>query len=420
MTTFDQTTSVPTLESVHNNLEQTVSESNLDSSSIDAGKPKKSKLGLLIGIIVVILALAGAAIGYYFLTSSPQYIFKTTLNNAFKELKGVLANENASIDFEIIPSIEESSGTFEKISNKLSLKGTLLTNLEKNTFVLEFDTKYNNKALLSGNLIFEDSTLYLKANDIYDKYIKYAIETEEKTDIRVEDIETIVTKLKDAIIKSLDNNLAKEEVVVDSKKVDKTTLTINKDYINSIYDEVMKDEQFTDALKRLTGLELQEIKTALEEDIEGITESAYVHLYTTKLNHKLVKMSMVEEDIRTDIIINGDDVTTELYQEDELVSSTKYSKTVENGLTTATTFLEYKQLGIKASITIKYQDSSKKIDDYKVTESIDAHEISEEDINVMYENISKQEGLLELSDLLKDLYGSNDDEDLDGEDNNEF
>ena len=304
--------------------------------------PKTKHKGLK--IIIAILLIAGLAAGGYFLYqykfNNPKVIVNTILNEAKASVNETFSkvdegkmyhiNGHVKMDF----NIKGDMGEFFDIIKDLELQFDTETDFKNNISNFTINSKYKNEKLADIKGYYEDKTVYVLLDGIYDKYLKMKVEDLKNTNnsgnennISTKDLNAVYEGLIDALQKEIDKNEIKKadaKITIDGKNVDVINNYLElKDkevntFVKGLATTLLDDKEFTDALSIFVGDDAKEL---LKQIIQNIDEVEYqgvyrINFYTDKslLNKKLVS-------IRQEIIQNGESISTkvDIVSDDEVL-----------------------------------------------------------------------------------------------------
>lgn len=269
---------------------------------------KKSKKGLVMAIIAILLIAIIAGLAYYFLRPiSPKEVFISQINEAVNESNKLYDTQNEKINSSIAltGNIETTNSKFAPIAQYIN-DGKLDVNIQADTqskkILLTTNIDYKNQKLLGGKVFYQkgDKNIYLFIQDLYDKYFKINIDDV----VNDEEITNAVTNsdinLKEAskiLISTIEENL-KDEYFSQEKVEDMTKNTIRMtttelaDLSTKVITSLKNNESylacFGNREEIVNGLEeaLDEIED-LKEDYENMQME--VSLYTKGIVKKLQK-----------------------------------------------------------------------------------------------------------------------------------
>ncbi|MDD2435037.1 MAG: hypothetical protein PHO63_02160 [Bacilli bacterium] len=357
---------------------------NQSNEATATSKPyKKSKKGLIIGVLLVLI-LVMAVVGVYVFFSmnkKSSNAFMVSLNNLktdmsemvepvsffpedYDDIYTLVGKMNLKINLSeqdesdlggimgIIPS--EAMDNIISTVNETDFNYTIKTDVDNNKLLFQFNPYFNNEELINIKFYNNNTNNYLFLGHIYNKYIQL-----EDMEVKISDIvdrsmkaEELKT-LYDTIIKSIKDNLKDEyfkqedaTIKIDDveKEVLKSTLILNEANFRELYSNVTKDlAKNKETNKIITKYNPDFFTNKLEEN-ETISEdgtiyfSTYMNKLTAKHYQYELKITSEYEDITIDYII-GDETemnvtsTTKYYEEE-----TSTFKVLINKEKTKTTF----------------------------------------------------------------------------------
>ena len=352
-------------------------ESSNAGSSEESGKKKKSFVGPLIGIILVLLIVGGAYLYY----TSPRRIVKNLINKAYSEARTV-----ELVDFKKNTVL---------VTGDMSIKTNILDfnklNGEKIKFTSGVD--YTNKKMEVGLALEEqgvsliDAAMYILNNKAYaslkgdyDKLIEIdGVDVDELfksfDEMNTEDINYVINASREIIINSIDMGdftKSSANITLDGKdtKVTKLTYEVNEarmyKFLNNVIDNIVKDKKLVGILAENSGLTSDELIEELKDskmDVSSATseQKVAIDIYTKGINNEFAGM-----DIAGFIQVrkNKDNTTIEAGMGTEKV--TIVIKKVNDDTTSITCTLNMGGESVELNATI----SSKKVSDTNTTGSL--------------------------------------------------
>ncbi len=323
----------------------------------EAPVTKKPSLGLLIIPAIVVLVLLVGIIARV-ATSSPKAVFKTSINNSYKDVSKYLKK------------LDKFMEVFDAQEKAISFKGDLKFSTDREdyteseikdlniSFEAGLDLKHEefiNGITLEGDkesfgetIYYTEGQSFVKASFLEDVYqftdddsgllfnllgledqgigelFEIYKEKEEDIDIDPETYDYLLKTVKNAVNKSLDSKSMKKEkgsFEVDGKNVKATkvsyifTKSSTKDLVNKVVDRLLNDDKFIDKLADSTGLEKADIKDYLKEMKDSAKEIDFdediiVNIYIKGLFNKVVGFSL-EYDEKEYFTVFTDGKTTE-------------------------------------------------------------------------------------------------------------
>lgn len=386
-------------------------------------KPKK-KVGLIITVVVLVLVALIAAGGFVYLkffNNKPQKIFEKAISKAFEITEKTAKNEG-KLDIELSASLNSTSQDMMMANTYLQMIKLNLTtefNMDKKVLNQGISVSAFDEPVISVEGLIQDNNIYFLLNNIYSKYIQVPSEEMEGVEpneiFNTENIEVsekLVKELKQILLDEVNSKeLTQENVEVDGDKLTKTTVKFTAKEIEQIVTkltvELYKISPVNDVKNIVEGLEQIEID---EEDAEN-DNYLEISIYTKRLTGKIVKTEIAMINVADDEAI----VVTIAEKEDEKVkitfamnedsiatnkAVTMFTLTIkEEGENKGTVTLKANidEAASSVTITAKYSiDYNAKVEPKNVRNSINANDLTEEDMNEMMTNIENNEFLYSI------------------------
>lgn len=386
-------------------------------------KPKK-KVGLIITVVVLVLVALIAAGGFVYLkffNNKPQKIFEKAISKAFEMTEKTAKNEG-KLDIELSASLNSTSQDMMMANTYLQMIKLNLTtefNMDKKVLNQGISVSAIDEPVLSVEGLIQDNNIYFLLNNIYSKYIQVPSEEMEGVETNeifntenIEVSEKLVKELKQILLDEVNSKeLTQENVEVDGDKLTKTTVKFTAKEIEQIITkltvELYKISPVNDVKNIVEGLEQIEID---EEDAEN-DNYLEISIYTKRLTGKIVKTEIAMINVTDDEAI----VVTIAEKEDEKVeitfamnedsiainkAITMFTLTIkEEGENKGTVTLKANidETASSVTITAKYSiDYNAKVEPKNVRNSINANDLTEEDMNEMMTNIENNEFLYSI------------------------
>lgn len=402
----------------------------------EGGKIKKNKSKLLPIILlgIIILLLAGGVIYYFVIYNSPTNMFKRLAEKPIGYLQKSLDTEDyKTIDTSVKLDLEVEPENGEMIDEDIlelinAIQLTLGAQLDKENkkIAINMDSNYKGEELLDAEVYsnIQDKESYLYVNSIFNHYLEVDMEDEYYDELE-ESLESTVSndekisfnqafriikkEVKDVVKKEYCDS-QKEEIEIDGKKVKatKNTLTMTtkqmQNELITVLTNLKDNDKFIECFE-----EKDEAKSNLEDAISELKQlkgsdkdTITINIYTTGLIQKIV---------RTDFILSTEGngkVTFEIkkakdtsYEFKVYMDAMEKSVTAHAELITGMININEKNKN-EASLEIEMQiielgkikialESSYKVNEEikmpEVTNSVKLDELTQEDMNKMYENL---------------------------------
>lgn len=386
-------------------------------------KPKK-KVGLIITVVVLVLValiVAGGFVYLKFFNNKPQKIFEKAISKAFEMTEKTAKNEG-KLDIELSASLNSTSQDMMMANTYLQMIKLNLTtefNMDKKVLNQGISVSAFDEPVISVEGLIQDNNIYFLLNNIYSKYIQVPSEEMEGVEpneiFNTENIEVsekLVKELKQILLDEVNSKeLTQENVEVDGDKLTKTTVKFTakeiEQIITKLTEELYKISPVNDVKNIVEGLEQIEID---EEDAEN-DNYLEISIYTKRLTGKIVKTEIVMINVADDeaivvTIAEKEDEKVEItfaMNEDSIATNkavTMFTLTIkEKGENKGTVTLKANidEAASSVTITAKYSiDYNAKVEPKNVRNSINANDLTEEDMNEMMTNIENNEFLYSI------------------------
>lgn len=234
---------------------------------------KKGKIGLIICMLLVVV-VAAALCTYFMINSKPKNILKKYVDKIeFRESEKL---ENVKAETKITAKINTNDKDTQSILDeiaKCSLKFGTQLDVKDKVEIVNLGLDYDNQNVVDAKIVYKNN-LYIYLNEIFDKYIKFDIEDEE------------VQKNFEKIF----NELAKEDLMDNSKEIVDITKRFLNDKINSLDNNIENEKtkltingKEKTAKKITVSLSMKEFATYTSEYLEKLAEcKAYASDMDTK------------------------------------------------------------------------------------------------------------------------------------------
>ena len=356
-----------------------------------------------------------------FFNNKPQKIFEKAISKAFEMTEKTAKNEG-KLDIELSASLNSTSQDMMMANTYLQMIKLNLTtefNMDKKVLNQGISVSAFDEPVISVEGLIQDNNIYFLLNNIYSKYIQVPSEEMEGVEpneiFNTENIEVsekLVKELKQILLDEVNSKeLTQENVEVDGDKLTKTTVKFTakeiEQIITKLTEELYKISPVNDVKNIVEGLEQIEID---EEDAEN-DNYLEISIYTKRLTGKIVKTEIVMINVADDeaivvTIAEKEDEKVEItfaMNEDSIATNkavTMFTLTIkEEGENKGTVTLKANidEAASSVTITAKYSiDYNAKVEPKNVRNSINANDLTEEDMNEMMTNIENNEFLYSI------------------------
>lgn len=385
-------------------------------------KLKKKGIIITVVILVLIALIAGGVFAYFKLVKNkPQAIFEKAISKAFEMTEKTAKNEG-KLDIKLSASLNSTSQDMMMANTYLQMIKLNLTtefNMDKKVLNQDISVSAFDEPVISVEGLIQDNNIYFLLNNIYSKYIQVPSEEMEGVEpneiFNTENIEVsekLVKELKQILLDEVNSKeLTQENVEVDGDKLTKTTVKFTAKEIEQIVTkltvELYKISPVNDVKNIVEGLEQIEID---EEDAEN-DNYLEISIYTKRLTGKIVKTEIAMINVADDeaivvTIAEKEDEKVEItfaMNEDSIATNkavTMFTLTIkEEGKNKGTVTLKANidEAASSVTITAKYSiDYNAKVEPKNVRNSINANDLTEEDMNEMMTNIENNEFLYSI------------------------
>jgi len=395
--------------------------------NFNAKKPKKK--GLLIGGIVLALVIVAFALVYFFVLTSPKFIFSKTIDKllvvdaqSYDSIK-MTTEIKASVDLEDTTYQEE----LEEIE-KLTLKTGAQMDVKEKQEIVDLGLEYDNQAVIDARVYYNDGEMYAYLEDLFDKYIEIDMDEETKAALdeifetatsekNLKNTEKAVKIIRDELKTQIKENgefeKKKDEIQIgkDDVKVTKSTVTISAKKMDkiagNIFSNLAKNDEFLDCFEESPKDFLKEIAEEFKDSDSSSEDYLKISLYTKGLlNNKLVAtgIEIYNEDTDTAVVVSvtKEDEGIYLYnnfikenkQKTELISGKveiqkdKDTKKEQSGTLIITTEVtEIGSVKLEIDYSLEYDQG---IDKINTSKSVNINDLTETDIQSIGEKLMER------------------------------
>lgn len=395
-------------------------------------KTKHKGLKITIGIILIAGLITGAYFLYQYKFNNPKSIINKVLEDAEADIKEKMINEFNSDKYKIDGHIKVEANMSDELSSisdvlkdiEVQFNGEIDT--KESTGVYTINTKYKNDKLINIKTYYEKEMSYVLFEGIYDKYLKTDTSKEqEKTiitdmpnlNINPNDIQVLTSSLLSSLKKAVNDLDFKQEnttITVDGKELDVINNYVMfkdkevNDFIKKVVNELRKDTNFANTLKKFTD---EDIESILEKVISGINEQSFegtykLCFYTDKgiFNKKLVRLSQTITMDSIPITFNID----KLSDDEKIISMStigvEYSIKVKKNSSVINILLTEKimDMYMKVDLSMNYEKINE-ITKPDVSNSVDINDLKDDEIKEIENKFNENKVLNALiNEMTKD------------------
>lgn len=408
---------------------------------------RKSKTGIWISLLVLIIAIVGMCVYYYLgIYKNSQKVYQEVVADGIEALKGKTTEEFTTIktkvklglNVELEDEIKElAEGYIEDILeliNNTELEVELQMDKEQQQMLYKIDSTYENEDLIKMNMLIDakEESAYMELEQFFKKVLKVDMDSVETFEMLKEVFETERATLGESVSeaqvlkilnKEVSKAIKKEYCSKESEKID----IGEKEEKVDVYILKMTGKQFVEEVKTIAEnlkenkdfikcfKDEYEIKEQLDTIIEAIEDAEVEEdgKFTIKLYKKGIKQDIVRVDFRAE----ADDqiVEAQITKEEDgykvkmlangmalLTATTKQENIDENTIKTDLT-IDVKQVGkIEINIESSYV-TGEKIDKLDTKNAVDVEELTEQEMMDAYEKLEESK-LYELVEKYVELF----------------
>lgn len=330
-------------------------------------KKKTNKIAIL--LLIIGLVIIGGVIYFYLFKKSST--FETYINKSFSYLEENLVNLDSegkiTLSFNLNTNNQDMKDVVNLL-NKIKVDSAYQIDFTNKKMNINLNSTYDNKELLKGNIYTENSYLYFNLNNITDKYYKSdKIEEYEEMfnlDMNTNDLKEYLNDYQEKIIDNLDKAEIKEEnVSLNNKNVLKSTLVI------------------TDELKKEMDLASEDYDFTINKLI----------LYTD--NKNFVRLEIISDNNTITVDKNNNVYKVEFTEENK--EPVKLDIAIKNNLVNVIAYLN--DTDLSGNITFGFSKNKLvKFTSVDVKNATNFNDITEDEMNNIFEKISTNEGVMAL------------------------
>ena len=343
----------PEVEATPENVppQNPVEESKTETMEPIVDTPKKGK-GLLIGIIIGVIVLAGLGFLLTKVLLNSNTIIDQGLKSAFTEARKSLDeinSKNLTYNFE-----KDSVGIDGTITFTSDYKDSEVDLTKLKDYKLSYSVvadKKNNKAsagfkidkdksIFDVNAMMNGKNVFVTLGDIYDKTLTFETEKElkdlEMSSITTDDIKLLVSKTETVIREQTKQEKVTEKTVtkeIDGKKGKYKQLSYKIDantYMKKLIEAYQSDDEVVDVLARMSNSTEKEIRETLKEQLDSLKEAEKeeitINVYTSGLIPQTKEVEIVEDTDSIVIDIDNNLYKYKLLEDKEVLASGTYDK----------------------------------------------------------------------------------------------
>lgn len=369
-----------------------------------------------IGIIFILLLIAiiGLGVYYYFIIDNPKNIFLSAVSNTLDKFN-YQQQDKINYEFSLDTDINTTNKEYIDIVNlleKIALNGKGSLDLKDKKNYSELTTYYQSEKLLSINTYYEDDEyLYLESKDLFDKVIKIKNVTEKSNDkqendnnnsnIKLSDIAQLFNSLKEVFKDILTNaTYQKEYVELSETKVKKVTLIIDKDLSENFYNKLLDSKDFMKSYSKVMEIDISEAEKEIKDTIDELdNEVEKVSLYLSILDNKFIMLEDIYKKERITVTKDNNTYNYKIYDD----SIIEYQGCIEFEKTNNEYQISFEYDNIKEEIGIVLNldlllEYNQDIEAMDTKNALDYEKLNEKDLNKIMNNLSKNKAYTTLTE----------------------
>lgn len=260
---------------------------------------KKSKKGLIFGIIALIILVLGGVFAYFYIKTAPKKIFSMVINSASNLINTNISEPTTitngfyfNIGFE---DMKEDNKIYDILNNLYVIFDSKVDKQNKNT-LFNLTAKYKEDTLISGDAYVVKENAYVLLKDIYDKFIKVPLDPNMLNDLYEANYVNALTVLKE-LLKEVDNSLDKKYF---TRSIDKlnviSTLTFNsetfKEFMTTLTTNIKNNKTIISNLSKISGQSEDDIKALFNNADYNFDGELKIIITANVLDNKITKVEI--------------------------------------------------------------------------------------------------------------------------------
>lgn len=410
---------------------------------------KKSKKGILIGLLILILVVVGLGTYYYFeIYKDTKTIYQEALKDGIKsltetseEITKMKAKVKLGLNIELEDEIKEYAedqyiDEILDLINKTEIGLEIQMDKEQQQLLYKLDSTYEKEDLIKMNMLIDakKENVYMQLEQFFDKVLKVemsnteafktlreAFETDKLTlaeEMTQSKALTIISKEISKAIKDEYCSKDKEKIDIDSKEVsvDEYTLKMTGEQlvkeISTITENLKENKEFTKCF--IDENQIKDELEAIKEEIEDID------IDDTQFTIKLYKKGIKQDLVRFDISVSAEGVIAEVQitKEQEgykfkilqsgmtLINGTIKEEEINENTTKTDIEMKIQQVGkIGIKIESSYETGTN-IDVMDTSDAIKTEDLTEQEMEEAYKKLEESK-LYELIEKYVKLFTGN-------------
>ena len=357
----------------------------------DFTEPKKSHLGLIIFLILIIALLGGLAY-YYFIYDNPKTIINKSINNYLNQTQiiNLDSDKNYNVNYDLT------------IFNSIKLKGIIGLDANKKQNALDIIATYKDKELINISSIVptKESYAYLKLNNLFDKALKVELDdsTTSENDYELgtsEDYKNILRTVKSAFTSTLEKAIyTKTYTKLNNKYVKKININITEEAIKEYYTKFLHDEKFIKSYAKITNTTEEEVTDELNKNMSEINPGIEtISVYLDILKNDFLKLESSDETTNINLIKENNQYKLSVIENNTSKIDITFETTKNNNLYTINLGVNDYEDETNINLTLSYTYDTNPPELFDTTSYIEFDKLSENDTTSIMEKLLKNEAL---------------------------
>lgn len=366
-------------------------------------------------IFIILIGLIGMAMYYFFIIDHPKKIFYEAVSNAIEYASNAISSERKIdevdsfvTDFNVKGQISISDSELKGLTdivNKVSLDGQVGVDNLSDEVYLNLIAKYDNEEMGNVSIFANEENEYLKLNNLFDKVIK--LETDEDEVKQEETVGATIDDYKKLLSSYLGNfryilgkaKFDKEYIREDEHFIKKVSIIIEEDMVVDFFNKLKEDEEFVLSYSKIQEMTVEEAIESLEEDKKEMLDDRpeCISMYMTLIDNEFLKLEEVYEDSSYVLIKEGKKFVFKEYISG-IIKSQGYLL-IDNREESNILGINMEDVdeGIILDLSIEYAvNYDEEIGELDISNNVDVSQLTENDLNLILDNFSKQKGIVGL------------------------
>ena len=336
-------------------------------------------------------------------------MFGTAYDKLLSSIKDTKFVTDSYVNYDLNLSIiteNETVKPYIDVINNISINGTSGYNTNDKSFATNGMILYKNNELLNLSLLLNGNTniSYIKFNNLFDKVLMLKSDVnKDGTEISVDfdnnlgDYVELRDSMLNALKKSLENaNYKKELVDLNASKATKSTLFVDKSFVESYYNNLLQDDVFVKNYAKVNNMTEDKVKDELNNKISSFKEeNQELVVYTSLIKNEFLRLQFDSSDSNLIINKNGTNYNYE-YSEDGIL---KYSGVVSiSKLADETTLgvnLEMVEEKVNLNINCTYSQTDS-VEALDIANAVNITELSEQEMSDLNSKLAENNAFKEL------------------------